>query len=532
VAWPYYSWPISKTDTVVFERKESIMPTYLIPDDLISTSPSRCAGISKEHEIVNRIYACELISQAGIMLRLSQANISTAQILFHRFYYRKSMIDYKVLQVAMAALFLGTKVEESNRNLRDVLNVFDRVLKRRYLEAEEAEKVLDRTSKRYARWSNEVRKVELVMLRELGYTVYVDHPHRFILFYVRTLFGNGALSDTSKQLAQKAWNYLNDAMRTDVCLRYRPEIIATAAIYLTVRMMQISLPSNPPWYRLFGATKLELEEISSIIAELYTRDKAEYIPVSEKDKKYNIICKMRDTSKKKNVENPVVKAKEEKKEERLQTTTSGNGNSRKERKKDKSRSPSSENSSSSSSPDRRRRRKRRKRSRSPSSSSASRSRSRNRGRRRRPVSHSNRGRRTEKSSRNRDNRDAPRERERDRDHRDSSSTARRDRDRDRDRDHRDRDHRDHRDRDVDKKARRGDKGGRDRDNRDRDSSTNKSSRDGGTSSRGERGGARDSRRREKDRDRRDRADRADNDKGGGAGGRTISIKGKKKIVKL
>jgi len=270
------------------------MPSFLLPEELLGTSPSRSAGITEEVETTNRIFGCELIAQAGIMLRLSQAATTTAQILFHRFFYRKSMIDYEVLQVAMTSVFLATKIEESQRQTRDILNVFDRLLKRRYYRELS---VFDRTSKRYNKWEAKMRKVELVMLKEMGYTVYVDHPHRFILFYVRTIYGNQDLTDASKQLAQRAWNFLNDAMRTDVCLRYRPESIATAAIYLTARVLSIRLPSNPPWYHLFGATRMELEEISSIISELYTREKAEYIPVSEKDKKTNLLFRWREESK-------------------------------------------------------------------------------------------------------------------------------------------------------------------------------------------------------------------------------------------
>ena len=85
------------------------MPTYLMPPDLLETTPSRQYGISEKHETTNRIYACELIAQAGIMLRLSQATINTAQILLHRFYYRKSMLDYKVLVSSRFALFPRTQ---------------------------------------------------------------------------------------------------------------------------------------------------------------------------------------------------------------------------------------------------------------------------------------------------------------------------------------------------------------------------------------------------------------------------------------
>mmetsp|Transcript_9883 Transcript_9883/g.24337 ORF Transcript_9883/g.24337 Transcript_9883/m.24337 type:complete len:485 (-) Transcript_9883:245-1699(-) len=453
------------------------MPTYLIPSEILENSPSHSAGVPAQHEKVNRIFACELIAQAGVMLKLSQACITTAQILLHRFYYRKSMVDYKVLPVAMTAIFLATKVEESHRSIRDILNVFDRVLKRRY--RADPTQPLDRTSKRYNRWSHDLRKVELVMLKELGYSVYVDHPHRFILFYVRTMMA-GELTDVSKQLAQKAWNYLNDAMRTDVCLRYRPEVIATAAIYLTVRVMQIPLPMNPPWYQLFGAKKLELEEVSSIVAELYTMDKAEYIPVSEKDKATNIICKWRAEAKRNS----------EKIKSQLNMARKQMGNddpkhkSKRDRKRsDRSRSSSREGSSSSSSYNRRRRKKRR-RGRS-SSSSASRSRSRDRrGRRgdrdrnRRPNSSRKTKDKRGRLDRERDrDRDADRDRGRGRD-RDRNKDSERNRDSERARES-DRGRDSDRNRESDRKRRENDRErGRDRD-RDRDRDRNQKDRDRG-----------------------------------------------------
>eukprot|EP00954_Amorphochlora_amoebiformis_P025691 1374615-Amorphochlora_amoeboformis.AAC.1 len=94
------------------------MPTYVMPEELLAETPSRLVGIPEEDEKTNRIFGCELIALAGIMLRVSQATINTGQILFHRFYYRKSMIDHKVLPVAMTALFLATKVEEEQRGPR------------------------------------------------------------------------------------------------------------------------------------------------------------------------------------------------------------------------------------------------------------------------------------------------------------------------------------------------------------------------------------------------------------------------------
>lgn len=71
-------------------------------------------------------------------------------------------------------------------------------------------------------------------------------------------------------------NYMNDALRTDVFLRYSPEIIACACIYLSARELQISLPENPPWYLIFGADQASLDAICVRILHLYTHKKVNY----------------------------------------------------------------------------------------------------------------------------------------------------------------------------------------------------------------------------------------------------------------
>lgn len=43
-----------------------------------------------------RVYSCELIQQMGIMLRLPQVAVATAQVMFHRFYARRSMRRFDV----------------------------------------------------------------------------------------------------------------------------------------------------------------------------------------------------------------------------------------------------------------------------------------------------------------------------------------------------------------------------------------------------------------------------------------------------
>jgi hypothetical protein len=63
---------------------------------------------------------------------------------------------------------------------------------------------------------------------------------------------------------------MSDSFRTDVFLRYSPENIACACIYLSARELQIPLPQNPPWYTVFGADEQSLNAISVRILHLYS----------------------------------------------------------------------------------------------------------------------------------------------------------------------------------------------------------------------------------------------------------------------
>lgn len=99
-------------------------------------------------------------------------------------------------------------------------------------------------------------------------------------------------------------NYMNDSLRTDVFVRFQPESIACACIYLAARTLEVShtswiwgffffvskpfnrrrnvsfvspfqipLPNRPHWFLLFGATEEEIQEICLKILQLYTRKK-------------------------------------------------------------------------------------------------------------------------------------------------------------------------------------------------------------------------------------------------------------------
>ena len=53
------------------------------------------AGDDDKDEVVGqRVFGCELVQQMGILLRMPQVVTSTAQVMFHRFYAKRSLYKF------------------------------------------------------------------------------------------------------------------------------------------------------------------------------------------------------------------------------------------------------------------------------------------------------------------------------------------------------------------------------------------------------------------------------------------------------
>jgi hypothetical protein len=127
--------------------------------------------------------------------------------------------------------------------------------------------------KNYVVLKNLVIKTERRLLNTLGFVVHVNHPHKLIYAYLHSL---KCLSADNTEILQKAWSYMNDGLRTDIFVRYKPETIACACIYLAARTVDppIALPKTPfPWYELYDASDRDVKAISLILLNLYTRTK-------------------------------------------------------------------------------------------------------------------------------------------------------------------------------------------------------------------------------------------------------------------
>ncbi|KAB7495802.1 Cyclin-L1, partial [Armadillidium nasatum] len=240
------------------------LDNVLIPEEKLNNSPSQQDGLDPETELDLRILGCELIQTSGILLKLPQVAMATGQVLFQRFYYSKSFVRCPVEITAMACITLAWKMEVGQMEIRNVINVFNHM--KQFRNGEVFDPVI--LDKNYVALKNQVIRAETRLLKELGFCCHVKLPHKISIMYLRFL-----LADDNKKLVQSTWNFMNDSLRTDVCVRYSPETIACSCIWLAGRQLKIPLPENPPWYHVFGVNLSDIEKIAASIMKLYTRKK-------------------------------------------------------------------------------------------------------------------------------------------------------------------------------------------------------------------------------------------------------------------
>lgn len=236
----------------------------LLPEEKLNPTPSKLDGLDSETETDLRILGCELIQTAGILLKLPQVAMATGQVLFQRFYYSKSFVRHPMETTAMGCVCLASKIEEAPRRIRDVINVFHHIRQVKNQKTIQP-MILDQ---HYIALKTQVIKAERRVLKELGFCVHVKHPHKIIVMYLQVLG-----YEKNQSFMQLSWNFMNDALRSDVFVRYDPETVACACIYLSARRLRITLPKAPAWYTLFNVQQPQIEDVCKRILRLYTRAK-------------------------------------------------------------------------------------------------------------------------------------------------------------------------------------------------------------------------------------------------------------------
>lgn len=230
--------------------------------ELTTSTPSVREGIPSKVEMIQRSKGVNFIVQVGSHLKLPQMTVNAASTFLHRFYLRYSISRYHYYDMGATCLFLATKVEETNRRLRDVAIACTKIASKK------PKLVVDEQSKDYWRWRDTILLNEDLLLEALCFDMSLDSPYSVLSSYVETL-GVSHLP----ALKKCAWAFVNDSCRTTLCVMFPTKVVSAAAIYWASKYTKNDIPPSSSgsscWWDRIEVDKSQIKEACNIMADLY-----------------------------------------------------------------------------------------------------------------------------------------------------------------------------------------------------------------------------------------------------------------------
>lgn len=238
--------------------------------EIEENSPSRMDGIDLKKETYLRKSYCTFLQDLGMRLKVPQVTIATAIIFCHRFFIRQSHAKNDRRTIATVCMFLAGKVEETPRPLKDVILVSYEIINKKDPGA--AQRIKQKEV--YEQQKELILLGERLVLTTLGFDFNVHHPYKPLVEAIKKF------KVAQNALAQVAWNFVNDGLRTSLCLQFKPHHIAAGAIFLAAKFLKVKLPSDGEkvWWQEFDVTPRQLEEVSNQMLELYEQNR---LPASQ-----------------------------------------------------------------------------------------------------------------------------------------------------------------------------------------------------------------------------------------------------------
>ncbi|XP_051184354.1 cyclin-T1-4 [Lolium perenne] len=239
---------------------------YFTRKEIEENSPSKKDGIDLKKESYLRKSYCTYLQDLGMRLKVPQVTIATSIVFCHRFYLRQSHAKNDRRTIATVCMFLAGKVEETPRPLKDVIMVSYELIHKKDPAA--GQKIKQREV--YDRQKELILLGERVVLATLGFDLNVHHPYKPLVETIKKF------KITHNALPQVAWNFVNDGLRTSLCLQFKSHHIAAGALFLAGKFLKVKfLPDDgeKAWYQEFDVTPRQLEEVSNQMLELYEQNR-------------------------------------------------------------------------------------------------------------------------------------------------------------------------------------------------------------------------------------------------------------------
>lgn len=169
----------------------------------------------------------------------------------HRFYMRQSHAKNDWQTVATVCMFLACKAEETPRWLGELAVVAYKLI---YKWDPKASR---RIREIYDKQKDLILIGERLLLTTIAFDLNIEHPYKSLVGAVKRL------DITHKELVKVAWNFVNDWLRTSLCLQHKPHYIAAGSLFLAAKVKNVKLPTakGKAWWMEFDVSPKQLEVV-------------------------------------------------------------------------------------------------------------------------------------------------------------------------------------------------------------------------------------------------------------------------------
>ncbi|XP_050094671.1 cyclin-Q [Anopheles aquasalis] len=183
-------------------------------------------------------------------LNMKPLTSALAATMFHRFFKEVCTNEYDPYMIACTCLHMASKVKEDKVRKRDVINVAYSTINR-------GSEVLELSDEYWAMWDTIVQS-ELLVGRMLKFDMTIDHPHKYMLHYMRSLRDLfGAKEWAAMPVAPTAAAFLQDFHMSPKILDYPAAHVAVCCLVLACEVYGTVVPltehadSSDNWYKVF-----------------------------------------------------------------------------------------------------------------------------------------------------------------------------------------------------------------------------------------------------------------------------------------
>jgi len=202
-------------------------------------------------------YLLNLIQEIGETLLLDpkkkvtwrQGVISTAKLLFRRFYLLSKFDDCDPRLIVVTCLFLAAKLEEYGQfKIETIIESFKTIMKSKKHAGEPY----------FIYTMYYVQDYEFKILAALEFDLVVFHPYRDLVSYAKD-------AQMNDDILKSSWAVVNDMYKTDVIFLYPPYFLSLAALFVGCVHVDGAATQHISW---FNSLNISLDELRHLVTSI------------------------------------------------------------------------------------------------------------------------------------------------------------------------------------------------------------------------------------------------------------------------